>query len=206
MTRRDIIETFSVSRVAVIDGRIDSTALYGELYGVRSATLELDYTTYENIVDGVVQSNWSIFKKAKLQVTGGFLPLQLLNVLNNSLVSEKNTGLHAPLWEERQQFTPEVSLLLTVPSRTAQGAQAPLHIVLYRVQFEPITLPSFAYKSGGVVNYTATALMSNLTETGSQVKDSKTDLPAMSIGRIFSENADSNSGWPGGVAPYGSGI
>jgi hypothetical protein len=184
--RNDIVESFSLSHVAVLDGAVSHEHLLGDLYGVRSATMELESTVHENLVDGVVLSHWSIFKKASLRVSAGFLPIRLFTPVLGSLPRERpQGGMSAPLWEERQQYAPTVSMLVTVPARDQEGTARPIHFVLYRVQFEPISFSPQAYKAGATFDYTASALMSSVDETGSPVLDSITGLPSSAIGRIL---------------------
>lgn len=202
MSRRDVVETFSVSRAVVLDGAIDQDHLLGDVFGVRSATLDLDSTVFENLVDGVVVSTWSIFKKATLRVTAGFLPLRILSAINGSSVVETKDTTSAPLWEQRQQFTPTVSMLVTVPSRDQDGEIRPLHFVLYQVQFEPISMTGLSYKAGGQVEYVATAMMSSVTETGDPVTDSQTGRPSTSIGRMIVGEISKKRRIDGGFADY----
>lgn len=188
-----IVEGFSLSHAAILNGTTGAEEVNGDIYGIRSGSIELDSDSYDNTGDDTVLSTWYWFNKATLTVQSGYVPFNTIALLSGSKVtssgSAPNDTYTLPLWEERQQNTTARPVLLRVPSKDKDGVPRTLEFVLYKVQFQPISFDGPTYKDGLLLNYTGTALMSDKDERGQQVVDSQTGLPTKAIGRLISRNA-----------------
>lgn len=185
-----IVEGFSLSHAAILDGTTGAEAVDGDIYGIRSGSIELDTDSYDNTGDDAVLSTWYWFNKATLTVQSGYVPFKTIALLSGSKVTSSgaapNDFYTLPLWEERQQNTTPRPVLIRVPSKDKDGVLRTLDFVLYKVQFQPISFDGPTYKDGLLLNYTGTALMSDKDEKGQPVLDSQTGLPSRAIGRLVS--------------------
>jgi len=185
-----IVEGFSLSHAAILDGTTGAEAVNGDIYGIRSGSIELDTDSYDNTGDDAVLSTWYWFNKATLTVQSGYVPFNTIALLSGSKVTSSgaapNDFYTLPLWEERQQNTTPRPVLIRVPSKDKDGVIRTLDFVLYKVQFQPISFDGPTYKDGLLLNYTGTALMSDKDEKGNPVLDSQTGLPTRAIGRLVS--------------------
>jgi len=85
------------------------------------------------------------------------------------------------IWTESALNQPTRPLLLQLPAKDSDGVPRRLYIVLYRVQFAPLSFQGPSYKEGLMVDYSGKALISTKDETG-------TDLPSgvRAIGKLVS--------------------
>lgn len=182
------IEGFSVSHAAILDGT--SGAELADIYGVREGSLDLDTDSYDNTGDDQVLSSLSWVNFATLSIQSGYIPFDLLSTLTGSPVASSGSGANAmysiPLWDEDSVNQPVKPVLIRVPSRTAgAGALRTLDIVLYRVQFGPISFDGPSYKSGLLVSYTGKAFLSSTDEAGNA-------LTKKAVGRLVDRARVSN--------------
>lgn len=185
-----IVEGFSLSHAAILNGTTGAEEVDGDIYGIRSGSIELDTDSYDNTGDDAVLSTWYWFNKATLTVQSGYVPFRTIALLSGSRVTSSgaapNDFYTLPLWEDRQQNTQARPVLIRVPSKDKDGIVRTLDFVLYKVQFQPISFDGPTYKDGLLLNYTGTALMSDKDEKGAPVVDSVTGLPTKAIGRLVS--------------------
>jgi len=185
-----IVEGFSLTHAAILNGTTGAEEAAGDIYGVRSGSLELDTDSYDNTGDDAVLSSWNWFNFATLTVQSGFVPFDTIQLLSGTQVKSSGTGAaqtHSlALWEERQLNTSTKPVLIRVPSRDTTGQARWLDFIIYKVQFDPISFDGPAYKDGLLLNYSGKALMSSTDEKGQPVLDSVTGLPTKAIGRIVS--------------------
>lgn len=187
-----IVEGFSLSHAAILNGTTGAEEVDGDIYGIRSGSIELDTDSYDNTGDDSVLSTWYWFNKATLTVQSGYVPFRTIALLSGSKVtssgSAPNDTYTLPLWEERQQNTTARPVLIRVPSKDKDGVPRTLDFVLFKVQFQPISFDGPTYKDGLLLNYTGTALMSDKDEKGQPVVDSQSGQPTRAIGRLVSRN------------------
>jgi len=185
-----IVEGFSLSHAAILDGTTGAEAVDGDIYGVRSGSIELDTDSYDNTGDDAILSTWYWFNKATLTVQSGYVPFRTIALMSNSTVTSSGTApndfYNLPLWEQRSLNVPPRPVLIRVPSKDKDGVVRTLDFVLYKVQFQPFTFDGPTYKDGLLLNYTGTALMSDKDEKGGAVLDSVTGQPSKQIGRLVS--------------------
>jgi len=190
---RQTVEGFSLSHAGILNGTAGAETAEGDIYGVRSGSIELDTDSYDNTGDDAVLSTWYWFNKATLTIQSGYVPFKTIALLSGSAMSSSGTGLNdyytLPLWEQRQLNSPSFPVLIRVPSKDADGNPRRLDFVLFKVQFQPMSFDGPNYKDGLLLNYTGTALMSPRTETGANFLDSVTGLPSKAIGRLVSAPA-----------------
>lgn len=183
-----IFEGFSLSHVGILNGTTGAEEATGDVFGAKSASLELDSDTFDNTGDDTTLSTWNWFNKATLTVQSGYMSFPLINLLTGSKITSSGSGNNdtytAPLWEERQQNVSPKPVLVRIPSRDRDGLVRTMDFILYKVQFQPISFDGPTYKDGMLVNYTGTALLSDKDEKGAQVVDSVTGLPSRAVGRI----------------------
>jgi hypothetical protein len=186
----NITEGFSVSHAAILDGTTGAEAVDGDIYGVRSASLELDTDSYDNTGDDGVLSTWYWFNKATLTVQGGYVPFATVALLSGTkMTSSGGAGQEyysIPLWEQRMLNVQPRPVLVRVPAKDKDGVLRTLDFVLFKVQFQPFSFDGPTYKSGLLLNYTGTALLSDKTEAGAAYLDSVTGQPSKAIGRLVS--------------------
>lgn len=179
-----IIEGFSLSHAAVLDGTTGAEA--ADIYGVREASIEVDTDTFDNTGDDAVLSGWQWFNFATVSVKSGYIPIDLVALLYGATITSSGTApndtFSVPLWNKGGLNTPTRPMLVRIPSKTSTGAVRVLDVVLYKVQFAPLTIEGPSYKDGLVASYSGKALMSDKDEKGE-------DLAEAAIGRLVSKPA-----------------
>lgn len=184
-----IAEAFSVSHAAILDGTTGAEETDGDIYGVRSASIELDTDSYDNTGDDAILSTWYWFNKATVNVQSGYVPFKTIALLSDTAVtssgSAPNDYYEINLWEERSLNVQPRPMLIRCPSKDKDGVLRTMDFVLYKVQFQPFTFDGPTYKDGLLLNYVGTALMSDTKDNGDAVVDSKTGQPSKAIGRLL---------------------
>ena len=180
-----IIEGFSISHAAILNG-IAPVAEAADIYGIREGTLDVDTDSYDNTGDDTVLSSWSWINFATVSIKAGYIPFEVIALLAGSTLTSSGTGATTqyslPLWNYKSMNQPARPMLLRVPSKDSAGAVRVFDIVLYRVQFNPITFDGPTYKDGMAVNYGGKALMSDTDEAGVALTD-------RAVGRLVSTPA-----------------
>lgn len=189
----NIVEAFSLTHAAILDGTTGLDATDGDIYGVNSASLELDADSFDNNGDNVILSTWNWANRVNLSVQGGYIPFRTIALISGATAKSSGSGasqtFELQLWEENQMNPSPKPVLVRMPSKDSDGVLRTLDIILYKVQFGPISFDGPAYKDGLKVNYTGQALFSSKDEKGNDVLDSTTGLPTKAIGRLLSRQA-----------------
>lgn len=185
-----IVEGFSLSHAAILNGSTGLEETFGDIYGINSGSLELDSDSYDNTGDDVILSTWNWANRVTLTVQSGYIPFDTLSLLTGSKVTSSGAGatqsFSLPLWETEALNTTPRPVLIRVPSKDSTGAARYLDFILYKVQFQPFSFDGPVYKDGLKLNYSGSALFSSTTETGAPVLNSVTGLPTKAIGRLVS--------------------
>ena len=185
-----IVEGFSLSHAAILDGTTGAEAAAGDILGVRSGSMELDSDSYDNTGDDAILSTWNWANKVNVTVQSGYVSFATIALLSGSKITSSGTGtaqtFSLPLWEQRQMNTAPKPMIVRVPSRTSDGEPRFLDFLLYKVQFQPISFDGPSYKEGLLLNYNGSALFSSTDEKGQPVLDSVTGQPTTAIGRLLS--------------------
>lgn len=181
-----IVEGFSLSHAAILDGTTGAEAVDGTIYGVRSGTIAADTGNYDNTGDDVVLSSWFWFNFATVTVQAGYVPFATIALLAGTPVissgASPNDYYSLPLWDIDSLNQPPRPMLIRVPAKDKDGLIRTLDFVLYRVQFGPFNFDGPSYKSGLLLNYTGRAVMSDKDETGAA-------LTRRSVGRLINRPA-----------------
>lgn len=181
-----VVEGFSLTHAAILDGSTGAEEVDGDIYGVRSGTIAVDTGNYDNTGDDAVLSSWFWFNFATISVQAGYLPFPTIALLAGSTITssgaDPNDYYSLPLYEETSLNQPPRPMLIRVPAKDKNGVARNLDFVLYRVQFGPFSLDGPSYKSGLLLNYTGRAVMSNNDETGAP-------LAKRAIGRLINRPA-----------------
>jgi len=174
-------EGFSISHAAILNGTTsvksaaDYTAAFGDVYGVRDGSLDVDTDSYDNTGDEAVLSTWSWFNFATVTVQAGYVPFDLLGLIaGDTVASSSGAGgeyFEVPLWSEESLNQPRRPLLIRVPSKNAAGTPRTFDFILYSVQFDPFGFDGPTYKDGLLLNYSGRALMSSTDEAGVALSD-----------------------------------
>lgn len=184
------VEGFSLSHAAILDGSTGLEETFGDIYGIRSGSLELDQDSYDNTGDDSILSTWYWANKVNVTVQSGYVPFNTLALISGSVVTSSGAGaaqtFSLPLWEENTMNTQPRPMLIRVPSKDKDGAVRLLDFVLYKVQFQPFSFDGPSYKEGLLLNYNGSALFSDTDEAGNPVLDSRTSSPTKAIGRLLS--------------------
>lgn len=184
------VEGFSLSHAAILNGGTGVEEEFGDIYGIRSGSLELDQDSYDNTGDDAILSTWYWANKVNVTVQSGYVPFQTLGLISGSKVTSSGTGASQtyslPLWEENSMNTTPRPMLIRVPSKDKDGQVRVLDFILYKVQFQPFSFDGPSYKEGLLLNYNGSALFSDTDEKGQPVLDSRTGKPTKAIGRLLS--------------------
>lgn len=176
-----IFEGFSISQAAILDGATsaeDAALTVGtDIYGVRSGTITPDLGQFDNQGDDFILSTWYWLNFATLDVVAGYISLPVLARITGIAISSSGTGNNTKyeydLWSETQFNVAPCPVLIRAPSKDDLGVVRRLDIVLYRVQFGPMTFTGLAYKTGIEVTYNGRALASLQNEMGQTFSDGK---------------------------------
>jgi hypothetical protein len=191
MVASPTVEGFSLSHAAILDGKTGVEEEFGDIYGIRSGSLELDQDSYDNTGDDAILSSWFWANRVNVTVQSGYVPFQTIALLSGSVIASSGGGdeqtYSLPLWEERQMNTSPKPMLIRVPSKDKNGLIRTLDFILFKVQFQPFSFDGPSYKEGLLLNYSGTALFSDTDEQGNPVLDSKTGNPTKAIGRMVSK-------------------
>lgn len=178
-----IVEGFSISHAAILDGSDGTEEEFGDLYGVNEGSLEADTDSFDNTGDDAVLSTWYWFNYANITIQGGYISFKTIELLSGATVtssgSSPNDTFSLPLWTESSLNQPPRPMRIRVPSKTSEGTVRNLDFILYKVQFQPISFEGPSYKEGLKVNYSGRALLSSADETG-------TPLSERAVGRLVS--------------------
>ncbi len=181
-----VVEGFSLTHAAILDGTTGAEEVDGDIYGVRTGTIAADTGNYDNTGDDLVLSSWFWFNFATVTIQAGYVPFDTIALLAGATVTSSGTGLNdyysMPLWEETSLNQPPRPMLIRVPAKDKDGIIRTLDFVLYRVQFGPFNFDGPSYKSGLLLNYSGRAVMSDKDETGAL-------LPRKAIGRLVNRPA-----------------
>lgn len=184
------VEGFSISHAAILNGTTGVEEEFGDIYGIRSGSLELDQDSYDNTGDDAILSTWYWANKVNVTVQGGYIPFQTLALISGSVLTSSGAGptqtFSLPLWEENTMNTQPRPMLIRVPSKDQTGAVRVLDFILFKVQFQPFSFDGPAYKEGLLLNYNGSALFSSTDEKGNAVVDSRTGEPTKAVGRLLS--------------------
>jgi hypothetical protein len=184
------VEGFSLSHAAILDGTTGLEALLGDIYGIRSGSLELDQDSYDNTGDDSILSTWYWANKVNVTIQSGYVPFSTLSLISGSVLTSSGSGttesFSLPLWEENSMNTVPRPMLIRVPSKDNNGVIRTLDFILYKVQFQPFSFDGPSYKEGLLLNYNGSALFSSTDEKGNPVLDSNTGKPTKAIGRLIS--------------------
>lgn len=188
-----IVEAFSLSHVAVLDGTTGAEEVDGDLFSVNSASIELDADSFDNVGDDLIRSTWNWGNRGNLSVQAGYIPFRTLSLIYDGLpVTSSGSGaterFEMLLWEKKSMNPTPKPVLIRLPSKDRYGVLRTLDIVLFKVQFAPITLDGPAYKDGLKLNYSGQALFSDVDEAGNTILDSSGN-PTEAIGRFVSYGA-----------------
>lgn len=187
-----IVEAFSLNRVAILDGTTGAEAEDGWLFGVNSASIELDSDSFDNTGDDLIRSTWNWGNRGNLSVQAGYVPFRTLTKIYGLPTISSGSGntqvFSQLLWERKSMNPVPLPVAISMPSKDSAGIQRTFQIILFKVQFAPFTFDGPAYKDGLKLNYTGQALFSDTDETGAQVVDGAGN-PTQAIGRIVSITA-----------------
>jgi hypothetical protein len=181
------VEGFSLTHAAILgaDGQLAETdgEDWGDIYGVRQASIAVTSDSYDNTGDDTVLSSWFWFNYGEVTVQAGYVPFTTIANLSGETLISSGTGdgvvYELPVWTETSANTPSRPMLIRVPSKDSDGIVRSLDIILYKVQFNPFTFDGPQYKSGLLLNYSGRALTSGTNEKGQT-------LVKRSIGRLVS--------------------
>jgi len=181
-----IVEGFSISHAAILDGATGAELANGDIYGVREGSVELDMDSYDNTGDDVVLSTWYWFNFATITVQAGYVPFSLLATLSGTTLVSSGVApadyYTLPLWDTASLNTTTRPMLVRVPSKDSAGVTRNLDIVLYKVQFQPFSFDGPSYKNGLLLNYVGKALVSSVSETGAALGGG-----ARAVGKLVSK-------------------
>jgi hypothetical protein len=178
-----IVEGFSISHAAILDGTTGADYVDGDIYGIRQGSLEIDSDSYDNTGDDSVLSSWFWFNYANVTVQSGYVPFKTIAYLAGSTVTSSGTApgdyYSLPLWNETMLNTAPKPMLIRVPSKDKDGIVRTLDFVLYKVNFQPFGFDGPSYKDGLLLNYSGRAVMSDKNERGQALSE-------RAIGRLIS--------------------
>lgn len=187
-TPSTIVEGFSISHAAILDGATGAEMVDGDVYGVRDGSLEPDFDSYDNTGDDAVLSSWFWFNYCTVSVVAGYIPFKLIALMSGETATSSGTGSTThyalPLWTQASLNVAPKPMLIRVPSKDKDGLVRRIDFVLFKVQFQPISFTGPTYKDGLLVNYTGRAMLSDRDEKGTALA-----AGVKQIGRLVSAPA-----------------
>lgn len=171
-------ESFSVSHAAILDGSTGAEA--ADIYGVREGSVSIDSDSFDNTGDDVVLSNWFWFNYAEVTISSGYVPFSTVSLITGIPVTSSGDEYRMNLWTPSSNNQPSRPVLIRVPSRDSAGATRTMDIVMFKVQFMPISFDGPTYKDGLVLNYSGRAVVSPVDEAG-------VALTEQAIGRLVNK-------------------
>lgn len=198
-----IYEGFSLSHAAILNGTDGVEEPWGDIYGVREGSIEVDTDSYDNTGDDAVLSSWFWFNFATVSITAGYVPFPLIASLSGQTVTSSTGGEVDPgnasydpethslaLWNESSLNQPTRPMMIRVPSKDSDGNIRVMDFVLYKVQFEPFGFDGPTYKDGLLLNYSGKCLMSEKDEKGADLPFKADGVTIeKSIGRLINRPA-----------------
>jgi hypothetical protein len=179
-------EGFGVSHAAILDpdGVVPGGMHeFGDIYGVRSATIAADSGNYDNTGDDFVLSTWYWINFATVTVEAGYVPFETIALMQGDVTTSSSVSggvsYSVPLWSECSQNTAPRPMLVRIPAKDLDGELRTIDFILYRVHFGPISFTGPSYKSGLLLNYSGKAVLSSTDEAGNA-------LAERAIGRLAS--------------------
>lgn len=170
---KNTFEGFSVSHAAILNGT--TGADQADIYGIREGSLDVDTDQYDNTGDDTVLSSWNWVNFANLSIKSGYIPLEVVTLLSGSTLASSGTAdtttWSVPLWNEKAMNQPALPVRLSIPSKDALGKPRIFDIILYKVQFAPISFEGPSYKDGLVCSYAGRALLSDYDEKGAPLAE-----------------------------------
>jgi hypothetical protein len=180
-----VFEAFSVSHVGILNGTTsftDAVNTMGDIYGVRTASIEADMGEFDNAGDDALLSNWQWFNKGTLNVVAGYISFDLLNTMTSEAIGSSAAGssvaYYFPLWSTSQMNIAPKPVIVKCPAKDADGTVRQLILGLYKVQFGPMRIEGPAYKEGLAVSFSGAILKSAIDEVGNA-------LAVQAAGRIL---------------------
>jgi len=178
-----IVEGFSISHAAILDGETGLEETYGDIYGVNSGSLDVQLGSYNNEGDNTIMSIWDWVDFANVSVQAGYVSFRLIELLTGVSLSSSDSGAdvqyNIELWEETSFNVTERPMRIRVPSKDSNGNTRNLDIILYKVKFQPIVFAGPAYKDGLKISYNGRAIQSSTDHTG-------VALAHKAVGRLIS--------------------
>lgn len=179
-----IVEGFSISHAAILDGSTGAEEADGDIYGIRSGSIEVNSDSYDNTGDDAVLSTWYWLNYADISVQSGYVPFATIALLSGATVTSSGTApndyYYLPYGEAQAMNQSPRPMLIRCPSKDSAGTTRVLDFVFYKVQFSPISFEGPEYKDGLLLNYSGRALISSTDETGASLANS-------AIGRLISK-------------------
>ncbi|SRR6266566_4482005 len=179
-----IVEGFSVSHAAILNGTTGAELTDGDVYGVRNGTIAANTGNYDNTGNDTILSAWFWIDYATLTIEGGYVPFKTMALLSGSSVTSSGTAPNdyysMPLWNVSSNNQPAKPVLIRVPAKDSNSVVREINFVLYKVIFAPFTFTGPAYKAGLLLTYTGRAVFSPVDETGAS-------LPEPAIGRVINQ-------------------
>jgi hypothetical protein len=185
VTPTTIVEGFSISHAAILNGVSGLEEPFGDVYGVRDGSIEPDVDSYDNTGDDSILSVWNWFNYANVNIVAGYVPFRTISLITGDVMTSSGTGsvsqYQIDMWSQTSLNVAPKPMLIRVPSKDSLGNPRFLDFMLYRVQFNPITFTGPTYKEGLVINYGGKALISSVDEKGATLAGGK-----RVIGRLVS--------------------
>jgi hypothetical protein len=183
-----IVEGFSITHAAILDGTTGAEATNGDIYGVRDGSVDVDSDSYDNTGDDAVLSSWYWLNFANISVQAGYVPLDLLALLSGETLQSSGSGSNdyywLPMWTNDSMNQAPRPMFVRMPSKDSGGVPRTLDFVFYKVQFAPFNFDGPSYKDGLLLNYSGRALLSDKDEKGANLL--KSGVPYRAVGRIIS--------------------
>src|SRR5688572_18204372 len=118
-----IVEGFSISHAAILDGT--TGAEDEDIYGVREGSLNVDEGSFDNTGDDAILSSWFWLNFANVTVRGGFIPFELIALLQGDVVTSSGTApndtYEVPLWTVEANNQSPKPMLIRVPAKDSLG-------------------------------------------------------------------------------------
>jgi len=183
MTIQQIVEGFTVTHAQVLDGTTNALTVttgdssWGDFYGIEDASLSPTFESYENKGDDTVLSRWNSVDFVEIAIKQGYFSFPFMAGLTGIATFSSTIGsavmFRQPLWHEDALNVADRPVLLRMRSKDTESNIRRLDVVLYKVQFKPISFTGPKYRDGLKIDWTGSALQSTTDELGVTFSDGK---------------------------------
>jgi hypothetical protein len=167
------VEGYSVTGAMILNGSTSfatATSAFGDLYGVRTASVALNTSRYDNTGNNVILSSWNNADNATITVEAGYITFETLALLSGESITSSGSGPNdiykIDPWTEDSINQSARPMLIRMQAKNRTKQLRDMYFGFYSVEFSPIKFTGPQYRNGLAVSYEGIAGFSEYDETG----------------------------------------